>query len=138
MLAPKRVKRRKTHKGRMRGKAHRGSKVSFGDYGLQALEPTWITNRQIESARVAMTRHIKRGGKVWIRIFPDKPITQKPAETRMGKGKGNPESWVAVVKPGRIMFELGGVDDQLAREALARAIQKLPIKARIVGREGTM
>ena len=113
MLAPKRVKHRKTHKGRMRGKAHRGNKVSFGEYGLQATEPTWITNRQIESARVAMTRHIKRGGKVWIRIFPDKPITQKPAETRMGKGKGNPEGWVAVVKPGRIMFELEGVPESV-------------------------
>ena len=127
MLAPKRVKRRKTHKGRMRGKAYRGSKVSFGDYGLQALEPTWITNRQIESARVAMTRHIKRGGKVWIRIFPDKPITQKPAETRMGKGKGNPEKWVAVVKPGRIMFELEGVPEDVAKRAMELAAAKLPI-----------
>ena len=135
MLAPKRVKRRKTHKGRMRGKAHRGSKVSFGDYGLQALEPTWITNRQIESARVAMTRHIKRGGKVWIRIFPDKPITQKPAETRMGKGKGNPESWVAVVKPGRIMFELEGVPDDVAKRAMELAAAKLPIKCKFVVRE---
>ena len=135
MLAPKRVKRRKTHKGRMRGKAHRGSKVSFGDYGLQALEPTWITNRQIESARVAMTRHIKRGGKVWIRIFPDKPITQKPAETRMGKGKGNPESWVAVVKPGRIMFELEGVPEDVAKRAMELAAAKLPIKCKFVVRE---
>ena len=135
MLAPKRVKRRKTHKGRMRGKAHRGSKVSFGEYGLQALEPTWITNRQIESARVAMTRHIKRGGKVWIRIFPDKPITQKPAETRMGKGKGNPESWVAVVKPGRIMFELEGVDEGTAQRAMELAAAKLPIKCKFVVRE---
>lgn len=135
MLAPKRVKRRKTHKGRMRGKAYRGNKVSFGEYGLQALEPTWITNRQIESARVAMTRHIKRGGKVWIRIFPDKPITQKPAETRMGKGKGNPESWVAVVKPGRIMFELEGVDEQMAERAMELAAAKLPIKCRFVVRE---
>ena len=135
MLAPKRVKRRKTHKGRMRGKAHRGSKVSFGEYGLQALEPTWITNRQIESARVAMTRHIKRGGKVWIRIFPDKPITQKPAETRMGKGKGNPESWVAVVKPGRIMFELEGVDEKTAARAMELAAAKLPIKCKFVVRE---
>ena len=115
MLAPKRVKHRKTHKGRMRGKAHRGNKVSFGEYGLQALEPTWITNRQIESARVAMTRHIKRGGKVWIRIFPDKPITQKPAETRMGKGKGNPESWVAVVKPGRDHVRARGRDARRSR-----------------------
>ena len=134
MLAPKRVKRRKTHKGRMRGTAHRGSKVSFGEYGLQALEPTWITNRQIESARVAMTRHIKRGGKVWIRIFPDKPITSKPAETRMGKGKGNPEGWVAVVKPGRIMFELEGVDEQVAERAMQLAAAKLPIKCRFVVR----
>ena len=134
MLAPKRVKRRKTHKGRMRGMAHRGSKVSFGEYGLQALEPTWITNRQIESARVAMTRHIKRGGKVWIRIFPDKTITSKPAETRMGKGKGNPEGWVAVVKPGRIMFELEGVDEQVAERAMQLAAAKLPIKCRFVVR----
>ena len=135
MLAPKRVKRRKTHKGRMRGKAHRGSKVSFGEYGLQALEPTWITNRQIESARVAMTRHIKRGGKVWIRIFPDKPITQKPAETRMGKGKGNPESWVAVVKPGRIMFELEGVTREVAQRAMDLGAAKLPIKCKFVVRD---
>ena len=134
MLAPKRVRRRKTHKGRMRGMAHRGSKVSFGEYGLQALEPTWITNRQIESARVAMTRHIKRGGKVWIRIFPDKPITSKPAETRMGKGKGNPEGWVAVVKPGRSMFELEGVDEQVAERAMQLAAAKLPIKCRFVVR----
>ncbi len=135
MLAPKRVRHRKTHKGRMRGKAHRGSKVSFGEYGLQALEPTWITNRQIESARVAMTRHIKRGGKVWIRIFPDKPITKKPAETRMGKGKGNPESWVAVVKPGRIMFELEGVPEQVAQRAMELAAAKLPVKCKFVVRD---
>ena len=135
MLAPKRVKYRKKHKGRMRGKARRGNRVSFGEYGLQALEPTWITNRQIESARVAMTRHIKRGGKVWIRIFPDKPITQKPAETRMGKGKGNPEGWVAVVKPGRIMFELEGVDEATAHRAMELASAKLPIKTRFVSRE---
>ena len=135
MLSPKRVKHRKTHKGRMRGMAHRGSKVSFGEYGLQALEPTWISNRQIESARVAMTRHIKRGGKVWIRIFPDKPITQKPAETRMGKGKGNPEGWVAVVKPGRIMFELVGVDEVTAQRAMELAAAKLPIKCRFVSRD---
>jgi large subunit ribosomal protein L16 len=135
MLAPKRVKHRKTHKGRMRGKANRGNKVSFGEYGLQATEPTWITNRQIESARVAMTRHIKRGGKVWIRIFPDKPNTQKPAETRMGKGKGNPESWVAVVKPGRIMFELEGVPETVAQRAMELAAAKLPIKCRFVVRE---
>ena len=135
MLSPKRVKHRKTHKGRMRGMAHRGSKLSFGEYGLQALEPTWISNRQIESARVAMTRHIKRGGKVWIRIFPDKPITQKPAETRMGKGKGNPEGWVAVVKPGRIMFELEGVDEVTAQRAMELAAAKLPIKCRFVSRD---
>ena len=135
MLSPKRVKHRKTHKGRMRGMAHRGSKVSFGEYGLQALEPTWISNRQIESARVAMTRHIKRGGKVWIRIFPDKPITQKPAETRMGKGKGHPEGWVAVVKPGRIIFELEGVDETTAQHAMELAAAKLPIKCRFVARD---
>ena len=135
MLAPKRVKHRKTHKGRMRGMAHRGNKVSFGEFGLQATEPTWITNRQIESARVAMTRHIKRGGKVWIRIFPDKPITQKAAETRMGKGKGNPEKWVAVVRPGRIMFELEGVDEKTAQRAMQLAAAKLPIKCRFVVRE---
>ena len=135
MLAPKRVKYRKKHKGRMRGKAHRGNKVSFGEYGMQSLAPGWITNRQIESARVAMTRHIKRGGKVWIRIFPDKPITQKPAETRMGKGKGNPEGWVAVVKPGRVMFEIDGVNDEIAREALRLAAMKLPIKTRTIVRE---
>ena len=135
MLSPKRVKHRKTHKGRMRGMAHRGSKVSFGEYGLQALAPTWISNRQIESARVAMTRHIKRGGKGWIRIFPDKPITQKPAETRMGKGKGNPEGWVAVVKPGRIMFELEGVDEVTAQRAMELAAAKLPIKCRFVSRD---
>ena len=135
MLAPKRVKYRKTQKGKMRGKAYRGSSVSFGEFGLQALEAAWITNRQIESARVAMTRHIKRGGKVWIRIFPDKPITSKPAETRMGKGKGNPEGWVAVVKPGRIMFELEGVDEATATRAMALANAKLPIKTRFVVRE---
>ncbi len=135
MLAPKRVKHRKTHKGRMRGAAQRGNKVSFGEYGLQALEPTWISNRQIESARVAMTRHIKRGGKVWIRIFPDKPITSKPAETRMGKGKGNPESWVAVVKPGRIMFELEGVTEEVAKRAMQLAAAKLPIKCKFVIRD---
>lgn len=135
MLAPKRVKHRKIHKGRMRGQAHRGSKVSFGEYGLQALEPSWVTNRQIESARVAMTRHIKRGGKVWIRIFPDKPITQKPAETRMGKGKGNPEGWVAVVKPGRIMFELEGVEEKVAQRAMELAAAKLPIKCKFVVRD---
>jgi large subunit ribosomal protein L16 len=135
MLAPKRVKHRKTHKGKMRGKATRGNRVSFGEYGLQAQEASWITNRQIEAARVAMTRHIKRGGKVWIRIFPDKPITSKPAETRMGKGKGNPEGWVAVVKPGRVMFELEGVDHETARRAMDLAAAKLPIKTRFVVRE---
>jgi len=135
MLAPKRVKHRKTHKGKMRGKATRGNRVSFGEYGLQAQEASWITNRQIEAARVAMTRHIKRGGKVWIRIFPDKPITQKPAETRMGKGKGNPEGWVAVVKPGRIMFELEGVPEDIAQRAMDLAAAKLPIKTRFVVRE---
>jgi large subunit ribosomal protein L16 len=135
MLAPKRVKYRKQFKGRMRGKATRGSKVSFGEYGLQATEPGWISNRQIESARVALTRHIKRGGKVWIRIFPDKPITSKPAETRMGKGKGNPEGWVAVVKPGRIIFELEGVDLKTGRRAMELAAAKLPIKTRFVARD---
>jgi large subunit ribosomal protein L16 len=135
MLAPKRVKHRKMQKGRMRGKATRGNRVSFGEYGLQAQEASWITNRQIEAARVAMTRHIKRGGKVWIRIFPDKPITRKPAETRMGKGKGNPEGWVAVVKPGRIMFELEGVSESVAQKAMDLAAAKLPIKTRFVVRE---
>ncbi|MDT8369044.1 MAG: 50S ribosomal protein L16 [Longimicrobiales bacterium] len=135
MLSPKRVKHRKTHKGKMRGKAHRGNRVSFGEFGLQALEASWITNRQIESARVAMTRHIKRGGKVWIRIFPDKPITKKPAETRMGKGKGNPEQWVAVVKPGRVMFELEGVPEDVAQRAMELASAKLPIKTRFLVRE---
>ncbi|MDP2959574.1 MAG: 50S ribosomal protein L16 [Longimicrobiales bacterium] len=135
MLAPKRVKYRKQFKGRMRGKATRGSKISFGEYGLQAIDPGWISNRQIESARIAMTRHIKRGGKVWIRIFPDKPITSKPAETRMGKGKGNPEGWVAVVKPGRIMFELEGVDLKTAQRAMELASAKLPIKTRFVLRD---
>lgn len=135
MLAPKRVKYRKTQKGKMKGKSWRGSSVSFGEYGLQAQEAAWITNRQIEAARVAMTRHIKRGGKVWIRIFPDKPITRKPAETRMGKGKGNPEGWVAVVKPGRIMFELEGVDEPTAARAMELAAAKLPIKTRFVVRE---
>ena len=136
MLAPKRVKHRKTHKGKMRGKATRGNNVSFGEYGLQAQEASWITNRQIEAARVAMTRHIKRGGKVWIRIFPDKPITQKPAETRMGKGKGNPEGWVAVVKPGRIMFEVGGgIPEDIAKEALRLASYKLSVKTKVVQRD---
>jgi large subunit ribosomal protein L16 len=132
MLMPRRVKHRKMQRGRMSGKATGGTMVTFGEYGIQALEPGWITARQIEAARIAMTRHVKRGGKVWIRIFPDKPVTQKPAETRMGSGKGNPEHWVAVVKPGRIMFELGGVNETLGRAAMERAIQKLPIKARFV------
>lgn len=135
MLAPKRVKYRKQQKGRMRGKATRGNTVAFGEYGLQSQEAAWISNRQIEAARVAMTRHIKRGGKVWIRIFPDKPITRKPAETRMGKGKGNPEGWVAVVKPGRVMFELEGVDEATARRAMELAAAKLPVKTRFVVRD---
>jgi large subunit ribosomal protein L16 len=135
MLSPKRVKYRKKHKGRMRGAAHRGSRVSFGEYGLQASEPAWISNRQIEAARVAMTRHIKRGGRVWIRIFPDKPVTSKPAETRMGKGKGNPEGWVAVVKPGRVLFEMEGVTREIAEHAMALAAAKLPIKTRFVVRD---
>jgi large subunit ribosomal protein L16 len=135
MLAPKRVKYRKQFKGRMRGKAHRGNKVSFGEYGLQAVEPCWVSNRQIEAARVALTRHIKRGGKVWIRIFPDKPITSKPAETRMGKGKGNPEGWVAVIKPGRILFELEGVTEKIAQRAMDLAAAKLPVKCRFVARD---
>jgi len=135
MLQPNRMQYRKQPKGRMRGAGHRGNKVSFGDYALQAVEPGWITNRQIEAARVAMTRHIKRGGKVWIRIFPDKPLTQKPAETRMGKGKGNPEYWVAPVKPGRVMFELEGVDIELARRAMQLASAKLPVKTRFLERE---
>ncbi len=138
MLSPKRVKRRKTHKGKMRGKAYRGAKVSFGEYGLQSTEAGWITNRQIESARVAITRHVKRSGKVWIRIFPDKPVTKKPAETRMGKGKGNPEQWVAVVKPGRMMFELEGVPAETARRAMELASFKLPVKTRFVVRESQL
>ena len=132
MLLPKRVKYRKQMRGRMTGKASRGTVVNYGDYGLQALEPAWITSRQIEAARVAMTRYTKRGGKVWIKIFPDKPITQQPAETRMGKGKGSPEYWVAVVKPGRVMFEIGGVSEEVAREALRLASHKLPIKTMMV------
>ena len=135
MLLPKRVKYRRVHRGRLKGKASRGNFVSYGDYGLQATEPAWITSNQIEAARIAMTRYTKRGGKVWIKIFPDKPVTEKPAETRMGSGKGNPEGWVAVVKPGRIMFEIAGVDDETAREALRLAINKLPIKCKIVTRE---
>ena len=135
MLMPKKVKHRKQQRGRMKGQSKGGTEVTFGDYGIQALEPGWITARQIEAARIAMTRHIKRGGKVWINVFPDKPVTQKPAETRMGSGKGNPERWVAVVKPGRVMFELSYNDPEIAREAIDRAIQKLPIKSRFVARE---
>jgi large subunit ribosomal protein L16 len=135
MLSPKRVKFRKMFKGRTRGHAHRGSELSFGTYGLQALEPGWISNRQIEAARVALTRHIKRGGKVWIRIFPDKPITKKPAETRMGKGKGSPEGWVAVVKPGRVLFELEGVTPDIAQKAMALAAAKMPVRTKFVARE---
>ena len=135
MLMPKKVKHRKQHRGRMTGKAKGGTEVTFGEYGIQALEPGWITARQIEAARIAKTLPTRRGGKVWINIFPDKPVTQKPAETRMGSGKGNPEKWVAVVRPGRIMFELSYPDAVVAREAIERAIQKLPIKARFVARE---
>jgi large subunit ribosomal protein L16 len=135
MLSPKRVKFRKQQRGRMKGTAYKGCTVSFGEYGLQALEPAWITNRQIEAARVALTRHVRRGGKVWIRIFPDKPITKKAAETRMGKGKGNPEGWVAVVKSGRILFEIGGISRELSLEALRLASHKLPIKCKIVERK---
>ena len=136
MLMPKKVKYRKQQRGRMAGKAWRGSDVSFGDYGLKALEPCWLTARQIEAARVAITRHIRRGGKVWINIFPDKPVTKKPAETRMGSGKGNPEGWVAVIKPGKVMFELAGIPEDLAREALRLAGHKLPVKTKFVAREG--
>jgi large subunit ribosomal protein L16 len=135
MLSPKRIKFRKTFKGRTKGIATRGNTVAFGEWGLTAMEPGWITNRQLEAARVAMTREMKRGGKVWIRIFPDKPITKKPAETRMGKGKGNPEGWVAVVRPGRVLFEVDGIEEPLARKALALAEAKLPLKTRVVRRE---
>ena len=138
MLLPKKVKHRKVHRGRRRGRAKGGTEVHFGDYGLLALEPGWITNRQIEAARVAMTRHIRRGGKVWINIFPDKPVTQKPAETRMGSGKGSPEHWVAVVKPGRVMFELAGVPEQLAKEALRLAGTKLSVRTKVVKREADL
>ena len=136
MLQPRKVKHRKHHRGRMRGVSKGGTRVQFGEYGLKALDPAWITNRQIEAARVAITRKIKRGGKVWINIFPDKPYTKKPAETRMGSGKGSPEGWVAVVKPGRVMFELAGVPEPLAREAMRLAGHKLPIKTKFVVREG--
>lgn len=134
MLMPKRTKFRKAHRGNRRGLAYRGSNVDFGQFGLKSVEPCWLTSRQIEAARVAMTRHIKRGGKIWIRIFPDKPVTKKPAETRMGKGKGAPEGWVAVIKPGRILFEIEGVDESLAREALRLAATKLPMKTKFVTR----
>jgi large subunit ribosomal protein L16 len=135
MLMPKRVKHRKQQRGRMSGQATRGSTIAFGEYGLKAMEPQWITNRQIEAARVAITRHIKRAGKLWIRVFPDKPVTVKPAETRMGKGKGNPEYWVAVVKPGRVLFELEGVPVEVARRALELAASKLPCKTKFVQRD---
>ncbi len=135
MLMPKRVKRRRVQRGRMKGVATRGNKVTYGDFGLVATEPSWITSNQIEAARIAMTRYIKRGGQVWIKIFPDKPITEKPAETRMGSGKGSPEYWVAVVKPGRVMFEIAGVSEEVAREALRLAMHKLPVKCKIIARE---
>ena len=135
MLLPKRVKYRRVHRGRMTGKATRGNKVTYGEYGLVALEPAWITSNQIEAARIAMTRYTKRGGKVWIKIFPDKPITEKPAETRMGSGKGSPEYWVAVVKPGRVLFEIAGVSESVAREAMRLAAHKLPIKCKFVKKE---
>lgn len=135
MLMPKRVKHRKEHRGRMKGNSKGGTEVTFGEFGLQALEPAWVTNRQIEAARIAMTRYIKRGGKVWIKIFPSKPVTQKPAETRMGSGKGSPEKWVAVVKPGRVLFELAGVSEEVAREAMRLAAHKLPIKTKFILRE---
>lgn len=135
MLLPKRVKHRKQQRGRMRGKAYRGSKITFGEFALQSMEPAWLTNRQIEAARVAITRHVKRGGKMWIRIFPDKPVTKKPAETRMGKGKGSPEAWVAVVRPGRILFELEGISRELAQEAMRLGAAKLPIKTRFMVRD---
>jgi len=135
MLMPKRVKHRKVQRGSMKGKAKGGTKVTFGDYGMQTVEKGWITSRQIEAARVAMTRYMKRGGQVWINIFPDKPITQKPAETRMGSGKGNPEKWVAVVKPGRVMFEVAGVDEEVAREAIRLAQHKMPVKTKFVKRD---
>ena len=138
MLMPRRVKHRKQQRGRMTGVAKGATELDFGDYGIQALEPAWVTARQIEAARIAMTRRVKRGGKIWIRVFPDKPVTEKPAETRMGSGKGNPERWVAVVKPGRIMFEMAGVSEELAREALELAIQKLPMRAKFVTREESL
>ncbi|MEO0350997.1 MAG: 50S ribosomal protein L16 [Cyanobacteria bacterium P01_A01_bin.15] len=136
MLSPRRTKFRKQHRGRMRGMAHRGSKINFGEYALQATECAWMTSRQIEAARRAMTRYVKRGGKIWIRVFPDKPVTMRPAETRMGSGKGNPEFWVAVIKPGRILFEITGVSEEIAREAMRLASFKLPFKTKFVAREG--
>ena len=136
MLLPKRVKYRRVHRGRLTGKAMRGNKVTYGEYGLVALEPSWITSNQIEAARIAMTRYIKRGGRVWITIFPDRPLTKKPLGTRMGSGKGTPEFWIANVRPGRVMFEIGGVSEEVAREALRRAIDKLPMKCRVIAREG--
>jgi len=135
MLTPKRTKYRKQHRPSLKGKAHKGNTITYGDYGLQALEPAWVTNRQIEAARIAINRHVKRGGQLWIKIFPDRPITAKPAETRMGKGKGSPEHWVAVVKPGRVMFELSGVAEEVAREAMRLAAHKLPVKCAFVKRE---
>ena len=137
MLQPKRVKYRKAHRGRMKGLAYRGSTLAFGDYGLKAMEPVWLTNRQIEAGRVALTRAVKRGGKIWIRVFPDKPFTKKPAETRMGKGKGNPEYWVAVVKPGRILYEMEGTTEEVAREAFKLASQKLPIQTKFIKRDSS-
>ena len=138
MLMPKRVKRRRVFRGRMKGKAHRGNFLAYGDFGIQATEPCWVTARQIEAARIALTRYTKRGGQVWIKIFPDKPVTEKPAETRMGSGKGSPEYWVAVVKPGRVLFELADVDEATAREALRLAMHKLPIKCKFVVREDSV
>ncbi len=137
MLLPKRVKYRKVHRGRLKGKAYRGNTITYGEYGLMATEPAWITSNQIEAARIAMTRYIRRGGQVWIKIFPDKPVTSKPAETRMGSGKGTPEYWVAVVKPGRVLFEISGVSEELAREAMRLAAHKLPIKTKFIAREDT-
>ena len=135
MLMPKRVKYRRVHRGRMKGAAHRGNFIAYGDWGLQATEPCWVTSQQIEAARVALTRYTKRGGQVWIKIFPDKPVTKKPADTRMGSGKGSPEFWVAVVKPGRVMFEIGGIDGAIAKEALRLAAGKLPLKTKIISKE---
>ena len=138
MLMPRKIAHRKHHRGRTKGNARAGTEINFGEYGIQALEPGWITARQIEAARIAMTRSIRRGGKVWINIFPDKPVTKKPAETRMGSGKGNPEFWVAVVKPGRVLFELSYPDEEMAKAAMNKAIQKLPIKARVIDRNDTI